>query len=55
MASLRAGQQDTILPILELFTEGLLADRRMLDDYLRFRATHPDGATPAPDSPHLVG
>jgi AcrR family transcriptional regulator len=55
VASLRAGQQDTILPILELFTEGLLADRRMLDDYVRFRATHPDAGSPAADSPHLVG
>ena len=56
VASLRAGQQDTILPILELFTEGLLADGRMLDDYLQFRAEGPDGATlPPPDSPHPVG
>lgn len=52
VASLRAGQQDTILPILELFTEGLLADRRMLDDYLQFRAAAPDGAAPPPPTPH---
>ena len=56
VASLRAGQQDTILPILELFTEGLLADRRMLDDYLQFRAAPPDGvAAPLPDAPHAAG
>jgi AcrR family transcriptional regulator len=52
VASLRAGQQDMILPILELFTEGLLADRQMLDDYLQLRAASPGGAAPpAPDSP----
>jgi len=54
--SLRAGQQDTILPILELFTEGLLADRRMLDDYLQFRAAPPDGVVPPPtDAPRPAG
>ena len=56
VASLRAGQQDTILPILELFTEGLLTDRRMLDDYVQFRAGAPDGAAPPPlASPHPAG
>ena len=56
VASLRAERQDTILPILELFTEGLLADRRMLDDYLQFRATPPDEvAAPLPDAPHAAG
>jgi AcrR family transcriptional regulator len=56
VASLRAGQQDTILPILELFTEGLLADRRMLDDYLQFRRASPDGVAPPPSaSPHPAG
>lgn len=56
VASLRAGQQDMILPILELFTEGLLADRRMLEDYLQFRAAPPDGvAPPSPASPHPAG
>jgi AcrR family transcriptional regulator len=34
VASLSAGQQETILPTLELYTEGFLADRSMLDDYL---------------------
>jgi AcrR family transcriptional regulator len=56
VASLRAGQQDTILPILELFTEGLLADRRMLDDYLQFRAAPPDGiGAPITDAPDAAG
>lgn len=34
VASQRSGQSDTILPILELFTDGLLTSRDMLDDYL---------------------
>jgi AcrR family transcriptional regulator len=46
VASLRAGQQDTILPTLELFTEGLLASRQMLDDYLQFVRESPPDATP---------
>ncbi len=36
VASLHASKRDTILPILELYTEGLLAGREMLDDYLDF-------------------
>jgi AcrR family transcriptional regulator len=44
VASLRAGAQETILPMLELLTEGLLADRQMLDDYLEFLWEPPDGA-----------
>jgi AcrR family transcriptional regulator len=56
VASLRDGQEDMLLPILELFTEGLLADRRMLEDYLQFRAAAPDGVAPHPsDSPHPAG
>jgi AcrR family transcriptional regulator len=56
VASLRTGQQDTILPTLELFTEGLLADQRLLDDYLAFRAAQPDTAVPPePDSPVPTG
>ena len=34
VASLSSQQQDTILPILELYTEGFLADRQLLDGYL---------------------
>jgi AcrR family transcriptional regulator len=34
VTSLRVGRRDTILPILELYTEGLLTSRAMLDDYL---------------------
>jgi AcrR family transcriptional regulator len=36
VASIQAGQQDQILPTLELFTEGFLADRTLLDDYLTY-------------------
>lgn len=36
VASLHAGQGDTILPMLELLTEGLLGRREMLDDYVEF-------------------
>lgn len=34
VASVRRQEQGQILPTLELYTEGLLADRRMLDNYL---------------------
>ena len=37
VASIQAGQQDQILPTLELFTEGLLTDHTMLDQYLTYR------------------
>lgn len=52
-----AGAQDTILPTLELFTEGLLADRRLLDDYLAYRAAPADdrAAAPSPDVPVPTG
>ena len=52
-----AGAQDTILPTLELFTEGLLTDRRLLDDYLAYRAAPPGApaAAPAPDVPVPTG
>jgi len=35
IASLHTRRADTVLPILELYTEGLLTSREMLDDYLR--------------------
>lgn len=34
VASLHTGASDTLLPMLELFTEGMLLDRSMLDDYV---------------------
>ena len=36
VASVSTSQHDQILPTLELFTDGLLATRQMLDDYLDF-------------------
>jgi AcrR family transcriptional regulator len=42
VASLHERRRDTILPILELYTEGLLADRQMLDDYLHYLWEPPD-------------
>ena len=41
VASLHASTQDTILPILELYTEGLFAGPEMLDDYVRYLASRP--------------
>jgi hypothetical protein len=35
VASLHTQQRDTILPTLELYTEGLLATPTLLDDYVR--------------------
>lgn len=45
--SMRDSRQNQILPILELFTEGFLADRSMLDDYLRYLERAPDAAANA--------
>ena len=43
-------QQDQILPTLELFTEGLLTSRRMLDDYLLYVGDPPEAdANPDPE------
>lgn len=47
VASMRATGRDTILPTLELFTEGFLASSDMLDDYLRYMWQPPDAAEPA--------
>jgi len=54
VASLRAGQADMILPILELYTEGLLTGREMLDDYLRYRWEPPGGRTGAESQPQTA-
>jgi AcrR family transcriptional regulator len=42
VASLRADGSDTILPMLEVLTEGVVARRDMLDDYLAFLGEPPD-------------
>lgn len=47
VASLRTGRQETVLPILELFTEGFLTSPDMLDDYLRYLWEPPGERTPA--------
>lgn len=44
VASLRAREQDSVLPMLELYTEGLLTSSAMLDDYVRLL----DGTTDGP-------
>src|SRR5450830_1430427 len=54
VASLRAGQADTILPILELYTEGLLTSHEMLDDYLRYLWEPPDDQARAESQPQTA-
>jgi AcrR family transcriptional regulator len=51
VASVRREQQGQILPTLELYTEGLLADRRMLDDYLMYVGDPPGATAGAADTP----
>ncbi len=47
--AMRNRRQNQILPTLELFTEGFLAERSMLDDYLRYLESTPDATgDPAP-------
>ncbi len=46
VASMRRHGADEILPILEVYTEGLFVDRRMLDDYLMYV-----GDPPAQEAP----
>lgn len=41
-ASMRAENADTVLPMLELLTEGMLADRRLLDEYVQYLWEPPD-------------
>jgi len=41
VASAQTGRHEQILPTLELFTEGFLTTRRMLDDYLRYVGDRP--------------
>jgi AcrR family transcriptional regulator len=49
--SLRVGQQDTILPTLELLTEGVLTSRELLDDYLQYLWEPPNAPSPGAPSP----
>jgi AcrR family transcriptional regulator len=48
VASLGARQRDTILPVLELYTEGLLASRDLLDDYVHHLEVTPAGQATSP-------
>jgi AcrR family transcriptional regulator len=50
VASLHDAQQQAVLPILELYTEGLLTGREMLDDYLEY-LWEPPGGLPGAASP----
>ncbi|MGV8978537.1 MAG: TetR family transcriptional regulator [Cellulomonas sp.] len=53
VASLHDAQQEAVLPILELYTEGLLTSRQMLDDYVRYLWQAPGtgpGAGPSPQT-----
>jgi AcrR family transcriptional regulator len=43
VASMRDSRRDTILPVLELYTEGLLTSREMLDNYVRYLWEPPGG------------
>lgn len=48
---LRTFLDELYLPMLELFTEGFLTTRRMLDDYLRYAAAPPAAAGADTDDP----
>jgi AcrR family transcriptional regulator len=48
VASLGARQRETILPVLELYTEGLLASRDLLDDYVNHLEDPPGGQATSP-------
>lgn len=49
VASAHAADSDQVLPTLELFTEGLLTNRRMLDDYLVHVGDPPADAQAEPE------
>lgn len=56
LRSLRNGQGETILPLLELYTHGLLADHGLLDEYLQYLWEPPDaGESPPPQPPAALG
>lgn len=57
VAAMRDPSSDSILPTLELFTEGVLADRALLDDYLHFLespATWGDEPPARPAEPEAI-
>ncbi len=55
VASMARRGADEILPILEVFTEGVFADRRMLDDYLLYVGDPPGTAAPTSAEPTEAG
>jgi len=54
VAAARSGQPNQILPMLELFTDGLLTTRTMLDDYLVFIGD-PPGEDARPEAGDRAG
>ena len=48
---LRSGTHETVLPMLELFTEGFLLDRTPLDEYLQYLWEPPDAAAATAPTP----
>lgn len=51
VASLASKDRGQVLPILEVYTEGLFVDRRMLDDYLMYVGDPPGEASAADAGP----
>jgi len=49
-AAALASQRNQMLPALELFTEGMLTTRQMLDDYLDYVGDPPSADAPADDA-----
>ncbi|MCK0117575.1 TetR/AcrR family transcriptional regulator [Isoptericola sp. S6320L] len=54
-ANVRAFMTEQYLPMIELFTQGFLTSRRMLDDYLLYVGDPPagTGTDPEPDHEHV--
>jgi AcrR family transcriptional regulator len=51
VAHVQDGAFNQVLPTLELFTEGFLTNRQMLDDYVRYREQLPDADAEADPQP----
>lgn len=49
-AAARTFLDEQYLPMIELYAQGLMTDRRMLDDYLQYVGDPPGAATPATSS-----
>ncbi len=55
VASVYDQQQGYTLPMLEIYTEGMLTDRRMLDEYLMYVGDPPRHDAPADAAPAAAG